>query len=185
MQSHPHITFALALVFMLFGVQSVAAADQTSKRLDAAEKGDTHTLIALLDAGADPNEGAPLSFAASNGHIGAVNVLLHAGADANEIGGRAFGPLHFAALAGHAEAVDALLHAGADPNAEGDFSPTTPLHWAARMGHVRVIVALLSAGADAYAKDSSGRMPLELALACEHTEAQKILMSARALAAGK
>ena len=121
-------------------------------------RGDISTIGVLLDAGADPNAGAPLSFAASNGHIGAISVLLDAGADADETGGRAFSPLHFAALAGHAEAVDALLDAGADPNAEGDFSPTTPLHWAAQMGHVRTIVALLRAGADAYAKDLSGRV---------------------------
>ena len=172
-------------VLMLAAFRLSAAADLDSKLLDAAEKGDISTISVLLDGGADPNAGAPLSFAASNGHVRAVSLLLDAGADANEMGGRAFGPLHFAALAGHAQAVDALLDAGADPNAEGEFSPTTPLHWAAQMGHVRAIVALLGAGADAYAKDISGRIPLELALACEHTEAESVLLSARTLAAAE
>ena len=175
--------FVCVLMFAAFRIS--AAADLESKLLDAAENGDISTISALLDAGANPNAGAPLSFAASNGHIGAISVLLDAGADANQTGGRAFSPLHFAALAGHAEAVDALLDVGADPNAEGDFSPTTPLHWAAQMGHVRAIVALLRAGADAYAKDISGRIPLELALACEHTKAESVLLSARTPAAAE
>ena len=182
-QLHAIPGFVFVLMFAAFRFS--AAADLDSKLLDAAERGDISTIGVLLDAGADPNAGAPLSFAASNGHIGAISVLLDAGADADETGGRAFSPLHFAALAGHAEAVDALLDAGADPNAEGDFSPTTPLHWAAQMGHVRTIVALLRAGADAYAKDLSGRVPLELALACEHTEAESVLLSARTLAAAE
>ena len=70
-------------------------------------------------------------------------------------------------------------------NAEGDFSPTTPLHWAAQMGHVRVIAVLLRAGADAHAKDISGRVPLELALVGEHTQAESVLLSARTLAAAE
>ena len=147
--------FVFVLMFAAFRFS--AAADLNSKLLDAAEKGDIST----------------------------ISVLLDAGADADETGGRAFSALHFAALAGNAEAIVALLNAGADPSAEGDFSPTTPLHWAAQMGHVRAIVALLSAGADAYAKDISGRVPLELALACEHTEAESVLLSARTLAAAE
>ena len=170
-------------VLMLAAFRFSAAAELDSKLLDAAEKGDISTIRVLLEAGADPNAGAPLSFAASNGQFGAISVLLDAGADANETGGRAFSPLHFAALAGHAQVVDALLDAGADPNAEGDFSPSTPLHWAAQMGHVRTIAALLRAGADAHAKDISGRVPLELALAGEHTQAESVLLSARTLAA--
>ena len=183
MRSHLHVTFASALVLILASVGATAAADQNSKLLDAVERGDMPVIGILLEAGVDPNAGAPLSFAAWNGHIGAIRMLLDAGADVNETGGRAFSPLHFAALAGHAEVVDALLDAGADPSAEGDFSPTTPLHLAARMGHVRTIIALLNAGADAYAKDVSGRVPHELALACGNTEALSILLSARVPAA--
>ena len=51
-----------------------------------AERGQTATLKALLEAGANPNagqpHGAPLHQAALNGHLDAVKLLLERGADA-------------------------------------------------------------------------------------------------------
>ena len=90
-------------------------------------------MVALLEAGADPNAGAgrghtPLYFAAT---AEIVEALLAAGADPNVSTTNLFEtPLHRAVWVGTAEAVEALLAAGADPNAEGHGYGQTPLHFA-------------------------------------------------------
>ena len=80
----------------------------------AARQGDTEAIVALIDAGADPNA-------------------------KDDSGGDT--PLHQAAKGGHAKAIAALLAAGADPNAK-DIVGFTPVHQAAegkpRQGHRRI-----------------------------------------------
>ena len=81
---------------------------------DAAEKGDTKAIAALLDAGTSPNlkTGAgdtPLHWAASRGHIEAIAVLLDAGADPNLKNRREYTPLGLAKRRGHTKAGEVLL----------------------------------------------------------------------------
>ncbi|MDR3180215.1 MAG: ankyrin repeat domain-containing protein, partial [Holosporaceae bacterium] len=96
----------------------------------------------------------PLHYAAENGSVAVVNVLLDRGADVNGKDYRAFfqkascTPLHLAVENGHLEVVNVLLAKEADVN-DVDYEGRTPLYDAAKNGHVDVVKALLEAGADA------------------------------------
>ena len=142
----------------------------------AAYRGDIAAIIALLDAGADPNGkntdvGTPLHLAAIRGHQAAVAALLGAGADPNRKNSGGLTPLHWAAGGGHRAVIAALLDAGADPNGK-DRGGNTPLHWAAIRGHPAAITALLDAGADPNVKDDAGLTPLHWAAGGGHRAMQ-------------
>lgn len=82
----------------------------------------------LLDAGADPNfrvdKGwTPLTFAAADGKVESVRLLLARGANPNDQGSRDT-PLIMAAYAGHLPTIKLLLAAGANPNAVGNDGRT-------------------------------------------------------------
>lgn len=83
----------------------------------AALKGLTEICSQLIDKGADVNKTgwAPLHYAATNGHLEVIQLLLdsHAYIDAESPNGTT--PLMMAAHYGSAEAVKLLLQAGADP----------------------------------------------------------------------
>ena len=100
---------------------------------------DVSTLIALLEAGADPN-------------------LLD--------GPVAYHPLDYAAMHGRADVAELLIAFGADMNAKDNLYGGTPLHyaiWYAPRGHLEVAQLLIDCGADVNAKDANGLTPLDVA----------------------
>ena len=127
------------------------------------------TITALLTAGYMHsrniwNEETPLTFAAGQGNLEVVKLLLDAGAPVNSpakvpfysrpddapTGFRA--PLHAAAEKGNTAMVNLLLAAGADPNCR-DKRGRTPLHYAAEYDN-SCYSLLVAAGADVRAYDS-------------------------------
>ena len=85
---------------------------------------------AAIRAGADLNARdmwgeTPLHYAAMNGYVDSINVLLEAGADVDAregfIGNT---PLHNAASCGHEEICKTLIRAGADLNARNKYGET-------------------------------------------------------------
>ena len=119
------------LSMLLFGCTATM-----SPLMQAIENGDMKTVEALLNGGADMNEGTQcnadmpeyesytvLGCAAKNGRTDAVKLLLDRGADINKRwGGYRFGfwnptPLILAASEGRTETVRLLLNRGADVNA--------------------------------------------------------------------
>ncbi|XP_034676860.1 protein arginine N-methyltransferase 2 [Vitis riparia] len=84
---------------------------------EAARKGDTAKLRALIDSGADVSffdgEGlSPLMHAARLGHADAVKILLEAGAPWNALSPSNLSAGDFAMDSGHQEAFEVLLNAG-------------------------------------------------------------------------
>ena len=83
----------------------------------AALKGQEDVVRKLIDRGADVNKPGwtPLHYAATNGHLGIMNLLLehHAYLDAESPNKTT--PLMMAAFYGTSQAVKLLLEAGADP----------------------------------------------------------------------
>jgi len=92
----------------------------------------------------------------------AVERLLAAGANPNEVDDHKRSPLHFAAAKGFDDIVRVLLLHGADPNCK-DALGNTALHLAACTSHVGVVTLLLRAGTNAAELDNHGRTPIQLA----------------------
>jgi hypothetical protein len=103
----------------------------------AAENGQTDTVRALLDAGANVYvvDDLPLWLAALNGHADTVKALLDAGADVHADEDSA---LLLAAASGHTGTVKALLDGGANVHAKEDWV----LRWAAKNGHIDTLRVL-------------------------------------------
>jgi ankyrin repeat protein len=150
------------------GEAPVKPLDARSARLmEAAFRGDTATVRALLDEGADVNvkneAGAtPLMRAVS--HVDTAALLLDRGANVNAKSDDGRTPLVIAAgLPGGAAIVTLLLDRGADPSATapGLLGPTTPLTEAAYAGDETVVRLLIERGADV---KRAGPGPLGLSL---------------------
>ena len=131
---------ALALTFVL-ACEALADSTLDTRLFDAATSGDAEAVVALLNAGGDPNAkhtdgDTPLHIAAREGHTEAIAALLDADADPNAENHYRHTPLLYAAEKGHTEAITALLNADADPNTVGFYIGHyhTPLHVAARCG---------------------------------------------------
>jgi ankyrin repeat protein len=175
----------LAIAFGL-GVAPLAGFGQraASPVADAAMRGDTDVLRALLSQGADVN--APqgdgmtaLHWAAERGDADAAALLLYAGATVaavTRIG--QYTPLHLASRTGSAPVVRALLDAGADVAATTTNSGVTPLHLAAAAGNVDAISALIDRGAVVDARESEwGQTPLIFAASTDRVQAIKVLIA--------
>jgi ankyrin repeat protein len=126
----------------------------------------------------------PLNLAVFHNRTNAVEMLIRAGADVNQIDSRGFAPLHFAVLRNNLQALSLLLRHKANPNAASaqlfsrprmagppgfamapvESQPPigeTPLHLAAMLGETSLIEALLKSGANVNATNGSSRTPLD------------------------
>jgi ankyrin repeat protein len=114
---------------------------------------------ALLEAGADPNDGESLYHSTEHPDLACMKLLLRYGAEPN----RANALRHILDYE-HSEGVQLLLDAGADPNHINERGDTA-LHWAVWRGRsVKIIAMLLDRGADVNAKRKDGRTAYALAI---------------------
>jgi len=122
--------------------EGIIAETKSNPLYSAAGRGDTAEVSRLLASGlhADTlssNGWTPLHYAAKEGHLSVVELLLDRGADVN-----------------------ARTRSSYLPKGTGD----TPLHWAACEGHLAIVRYLLSNGADPDARNEGGQTPLHLAV---------------------
>jgi ankyrin repeat protein len=150
---------------------------------EAAMRGDTGAVRTLLRDGADVNAAqgdgmTALHWAALNGDLATMNVLLYAGATPDpltRLGG--YTPLHLASSRGHEAVVARLLEAGGRHDAV-TTTGVQPLHLAAQAGDPRSLTALLERGADINARDRThGRTPLVFAASQNRLEALTLLLA--------
>jgi len=152
--------------------------DLGKRLLEAAKRGETDTVRALMSNGApfttDWLGTSPLHFAAQYGHQDTAEVLLRAGIsrDARTKVDRT--PLHVASQEGHASIVQLLLQSNADIDAK-DMLKMTPLHWSTEKGHVTIIGILIKNGADITLDDKFNRTPVDIALANGRTDIAQLL----------
>ena len=147
---------------------------------------DAKLVIALLEAGANPNgrtkskkavgQGAgkatPLHFAASRENVEILDCLLQAGADPRAVDATGFSVLHAAVHSPEVAMLRKLVEAGADPN-DGSLA------FAARDGSLEAVLELLSLGASPHG-DGEDFPPLRMAYACNKPEVAKVLIAAGA-----
>ncbi|EWG35941.1 hypothetical protein FVEG_00122 [Fusarium verticillioides 7600] len=157
--------------------------------VDTEKEWSDSLLNLLLEHGADPNVtcakhgNTPLSKAAWEGNVQAIEKLLEFNADPNIASERGHTPLSRAAENGHALAVRKLLESNADPN-HGDYQGATAVHICSIKGHVSYIEELVIRGAslnslmnlDLGEPYVVGMTPLVTAIACsQQSSLEKLL----------
>lgn len=151
---------------------------------DAAMRGDTSQVRALLREGADVNAAqgdgmTALHWTATRGDAAVARMLVVAGArlDATTRNG-SYTPLHLASRSGKAPVVEVLLDAGADVNAATASGGATALHMAAGIGDTAVIRILVAHKARVDVREEAfGQTPLMWAAAANRVPAVRLLLS--------
>lgn len=123
---------------------------KTTALIQAAKKGHTKTVQALLTTDidinqTDQNSATALIWAAKHGHIKIVRALLTQNVDANRTDNFGYTSLIWAAINGHEAIVKALLAHGVNIDATTQ-SGYTALMWAAINGDIGTAKALLNNG---------------------------------------
>ncbi len=125
----------------------------------------------------------PMHFAAINGHLNIVKLLIAAGADRNAKASekkRNWTPIHYAAQFDHVKVVKLLIDAGVNKEIKTGFG-LTPLIVAAEFGSVETLKFLLSVGADVNAQtvvDNHKMSALHYAAIGNFTKSATILLNA-------
>ncbi len=141
---------------------------------------DLITLGANLDWQDEENYGrTPLHWAAKNGIVEIVRMLIGAKADLNVKDNRGCTPLHWAAEQGRVEVTRMLIDAGADLNVK-DKVDGAPLHFATYYGKVEIARMLIDAGADVDAQDNGDWTPLHIAAYDGRVKIVRMLLDAGA-----
>jgi len=122
-------------------------------------------VAALLDAGADPNDGVTLPLAASAGDIPVLEALRAHGANVDQAWATDGAPSLYAILnwSRTPDGVLWLLEHGADPNAVFAENGETPLHVVARAWDVPLAEAMVAHGAEIGRPRADGRTPYAIA----------------------
>ena len=149
---------------------------------DAAQRGDTATIINLVQGGADINatqaDGATaLHWAAYRADAALVKLLVDAGADTSIANRNGSTALWLAAKRGDAEVIQALLEGGADANEQLPLG-RRPLMLASRSGVVEAVEVLLDGGADVNtAETERGTTALMQAADQGHADVMAVLIA--------
>ncbi|XP_075992285.1 uncharacterized protein LOC142987424 [Anticarsia gemmatalis] len=120
-----------------------------------------------------------LHYAAEQGHIGIVKILIEAGCKVNITAGDGLTPLHVAVIKNHIEIVKTLLEAGSHVNYK-THEKMTSLHFAASRGFLDLVKILVLSGAYLEARDTNERTALYLAAGRGHEDVVKYLITAGA-----
>jgi beta-lactamase regulating signal transducer with metallopeptidase domain len=125
-----------------------------------------------------------LHYAAADGDIEQVKLLIAKGADVNEKDKRGNAPqapgqtpLLHAASGGHVEIARVLIASGADVNMSMEGQSWTPLLDAVNAGHTKLVKLLLENGARANVGDNGGYTPLYYAIWNDDEESVRMLIT--------
>jgi ankyrin repeat protein len=170
----------LSLIREGAGVNARGATYGNTALMDAAARGYTDTVRALLDKGGDvdatDNAGrTALMEAAFGGYTETVRLLVEKGANVNAHDNEGWSPLFWAAFSRRTECVRFLLDKGADVNTKNKHEDTSLIH-AAYGGDVDTVTVLIERHADLNLKDDMGRTALIEAARQGHTDVVRLLL---------
>lgn len=173
------ILVIIIVVAIIWDIFTPVFADRWATKsplIQAAGRGRTYTVKALLKHSADPNETdkysgtTALMAAAMGGYTGIVKLLIDNGANVNERDKLAgWTALIEAAMRGHTETVQFLLERGAVLNATTKYG-RTPMMAAALRGHTETVEVFLDKGAPVNATNKHGLTALMFAAMAGHTQ---------------
>lgn len=160
---------------------AAAAAGQRPPLADAAKRGDSQAVRALIQKGVDVNTAeadgtTALHWASYDDDLDGAGLLIRAGARvdaANDLGAT---PLWTASLNGSAAMVRLLLDAGANPNA-ALLLGETPVMVASRSGQPAIVEQLIAQGASVNARAARSQTALMWAVAQKHPDVVKVLLA--------
>jgi ankyrin repeat protein len=147
----------------------------------AARSGDAAAMKSALAAGGGTeaqermSQRTALHFAAENGNMEVVRMLLDAKANPNAQDRTGKTPVTIAAERGKPEVLKALIAAGGNPNSR-DQVEGSPLLWASGLGGPETVAILLEAGADPNVQDVNGMTPLMWAAGVGKPETVRLLV---------
>jgi ankyrin repeat protein len=134
--------------------------------------------VTLVLSAATPPE-SPVADAAMRGETDRVRALLRNGADASAAQGDGMTALHWAADQGAEDMTSVLIYAGANLEATTRLGAFTPLLIASRAGNAGVVGILMEAGADASRRTTTGETALHLAAASGRVEGVSAILAHR------
>jgi len=118
---------------------------------------------------------SPLTWAAHNGHLQVVKLVLDAGAKVGSADEEGHTPLSCAARNGYLDVVKWLLHASYGVDSGDELDALTALRWATMTGHLEVVKLLLDA--QTKKNPSFGQRAFGWAATYGHFEVMKLLMN--------
>ena len=148
--------------------------------VESVIRGDPGNVLMLLNRGADPNASAEggmtaLMYAAENGNLLLLKLLILNGADPDLTQVENTTPLMIAVLNRNFDAAHYLLKRGADPDHRDDYSGT-PLLYAAAVNDYQIADLLLFYGASDSIRDRDGNDALMTAVFFNNIETADVLL---------
>ena len=183
------IVFILHLFFYSFSQEThklilpdttYTITDPDWELLMAACEGDTSKVLALLEIGANVNyntlyEGiTPLMYAAQNGRLRTVEILIDSGANVNSIPNNGISALLGACVAGHVYIADTLILNGANVNTQ-NYNGVSPLMYAAAFDDLVMVDMLLFYEAKTDLQDDDGNTALHYSVYFDNLSVTKQL----------
>jgi len=169
------VVYAFLLLAFRFAIAAPHEEPKATPLMNAAFAGNISAIKALIDTGANVNEGnaygdTPLhytlrrtSLGRRKGRIGVVAMLVTHGANVNSRASNGTTPLMEASGIGDTDAVTYLLEHGALLNS-ADAAGRTALSLAARQLYSDIVLTLVARGANTDIRDDQGRTPLMWAI---------------------
>jgi len=172
----------LAVLVWLSVASLEGAAASDVPLIEAAQRGDTDQVRALLEGNADPNAAEPdgttaLHWAVRQNDAGMARLLIASGASIDAVTRYGVAPIYFAALNGNRETLELLLEAGAAADWANPGGETL-LMTAARTGRVDAVDLLLGRGAEVDRRENvRGQTALMWAVLEDHPDVVRLLLS--------
>ncbi|CVL06935.1 related to ankyrin [Fusarium mangiferae] len=139
----------------------------------------TETQILLLDNDPDLINGhgrTALSYAANNGHLAIVEMLLENGANIDLGDDMLLTPLSWTCVSGHTTIAEIILQNHAQVDSRDD-DERTPLSHAAEHGNTAIVQLLLDNNAEVDSEDRWGQTPLLIAVGEGHVDIVLLLLA--------